>query len=271
MADERAKSGARCHPQDEQLERVWPAYDHQIRLVALHLARATARMGQAVDRDCTAQNKRRIRGSGQRAKPDAPTRMEKVWLEAIAAVDDDEDPLPNRHRLWEAKVFRPGHASSAGDELSTVTYCSRCGAYATEVPRSLIGTCRGGNLIGGRTQLARLMSGRYPHAGPRTRDLRVSVPRPVTDAELLEKIPKAELRQMNFETPVAPLMVDGPPLHEAMTAVGLTMEGVERYHRWQADRRRQRGNPASRDGLHEDVTGLGIDIDLDNQDDNRAR
>ena len=251
MADDLAKRGAKCHPCNEEVLRVWPAYDHQIKLVAAYLARCTARLGGNTGRDCTAQRRRR-KSHGQQNRrqraPHAPTGLQRAWLEAIRAVETTDDQPLRSHRLWEAKVFQASHASSNGDEVCTLTYCSRCGAYATEAPRALVGKCKGSELMGGRTQLARIATKRFPHAGPRTRDWRIGQPQPVTEAALYARLPKTLLNLPHLEAPLAQTVGEGPSLDEAMSAIGLTHAGVEAYHRWQATRRALPGRDEEEQG-----------------------
>ena len=115
MADDLAKRGAKCHPCNEEVLRVWPAYDHQIKLVAAYLARCTARLGGNTGRDCTAQRRRR-KSHGQQDRrqraPHAPTGLQRAWLEAISAVETTDDQPLRSHRQWEAKGFQSSRASS---------------------------------------------------------------------------------------------------------------------------------------------------------------
>ncbi len=247
MADERARSGARCHPVDERLDKVWPAYEHHVTLMAAYLARCTGRLGRDVARDCTAERKRRRRGAGRRRgrrEPPALDRLAKVWLRAVRDAEDfdPQDQPSRRHRLWEAPVLKERHAVEGEDrDAATVTYCSRCGAYATAVPRELLGQCKGPGLRGGRTQLARLKTGKYPHAGYGTREWRIGTPKPISDAALYAKVPLAATRHGEVEQPMAEECRQGPTLDEAMTFIGLTSEGVDKFHRWRkecASRRR---------------------------------
>ncbi len=198
QADELAKMGARCHPVDAELDRTWPAYDHRIRLLAMHLARATARMGEAINRDTAARRRskrpeaklRERRAADTKRKRDA---MNRVWTQALNdEVDEDEQPVM-RHRLWEAAVYDQRHATNEGDEKGNVVYCSRCGAYAVDKPRSLVGPCRGRTSRGGLNHLARLKAGKFPKAGSAGRDLLLGPPRPIADAELLRRAPLARI------------------------------------------------------------------------------
>ena len=88
--------------------------------------------------------------------------------------------------------------------------------------------------MGGRTQLARIATKRFPHAGPRTRDWRIGQPQPVTEAALYARLPTTLLNLAHLEAPLAQTVGEGPSLDEAMSAIGLTHAGVEAYHRWQA-------------------------------------
>ena len=235
MADHLAKLGARCHPVNEQVEKVWPAYDAHIGLVAAHLARATARLGEEVGRDTEAKRRRKPPEARRRVRREEAAKrkreaMEKVWSWGLAGDPGDEELPVARHRLWEAPFFEPGHATSEGDQKGFLVYCSRCGAYAVEKPRALVGPCHGVATKGGKNQLARLKAGKFPHASRAWKELTLGRPRPISDAELLSRVPVARLERHALLEALAPVQ-EGLSLQEAMDAIGLSNAMVEAFYR----------------------------------------
>ena len=217
-ADELAKQGARQHPHDEQLAKVWEAYDYRILTMSKFLGRLTEN-AQTGHRDNQSTRARRNTGwqrKGPRTLKEEPPSI--AWSVWNASAE-----MTKPHRLWKVRA----------DNDATIYYCSRCGGYADSRPRKLMEECRPS--AGGLLQLTRLKSGRYPHLG-RGKDsvkvLEASVP--ASAASFWQSMdPGVQSRARGtgmVSREQLPYNTRRLSLQDCMNWVGLRHEDVEAHH-----------------------------------------
>ena len=129
-----AKEGAKLHPRNTTLDRLYKAMTLQTKINAMYLADLTARLGQDIDRDSAGQQQRAHR-HGVHVPRDDGVEDQEPCLAAVLPADvqfvaDGRRP----HVLRRAKL-------QSGTDL---ILCYRCGAYtkvAQGIPKQLLDSC----------------------------------------------------------------------------------------------------------------------------------
>ncbi len=182
-ADVLAKKGARIHPLDPGIDKAVDQVDGLIKELGSWIGHHTSRIGAAIPRDAETTGAARRDRWGNGRRPIVTIRTPHQWLwdqkRAVWYCARCHRSTRTRRReecklTFRAKIelvkgceFGIGHSRNSHTiwRVGQLLWCSRCGGYATEAPRSLTRDCPGHPTPFGDRLVKRGKRGQHPLTG----------------------------------------------------------------------------------------------------------